>query len=370
MVSIARRNIFAEKGRLFISVGGVAFAVLLILVLWGLYRGWNRALTLYIENVPADLWVVQEGSRADMFHSVSLIPRDVQSQLAKVPGVQEVHPFVGRSVAFSWKGDTVTTYLVGYEPGSGLAGPRRIIKGKADPGPGEVIIDKVFSRNKGIKIGDKLPVGGRELEVVGIAEGGNMFLYQFSFLRRDEAESLLRMTGFANYYLIRLEKGQSTAQAIDEIKASVPGVKAFTRAQFAENNRALVSEAFLPIILVLVLIGFAVGTVVIALTIYTATMEKSREYGVLKAIGATNRNLYGIVLEQSLISSVLGYVVGVFLSFIVIGIAGQLVPVFTTDIRAVDLAGVLVMALLMGAAASYFPLSRLVRVDPALVFRS
>ncbi|MBI2305387.1 MAG: hypothetical protein HYU86_11660 [Chloroflexi bacterium] len=56
MVSIARRNLFAEKGRLFISIGGVAFAVLLIGILLGLYQGWNDAITGYIRSAGLSCW--------------------------------------------------------------------------------------------------------------------------------------------------------------------------------------------------------------------------------------------------------------------------------------------------------------------------
>ncbi len=370
MVSIARRNLFAERGRLFISVGGVAFAVLLILTLLGLYRGFTRAFTLYIDSVKVDLWVAQQGARADMMHSVSLIPRDTQGKLEAVPGVAEVHPFIGRSVVFPWRGATLSTYLVGYDASTGLGGPLRVVQGKREPGPGEIIIDKVFSRNQGIRLGDRLPVAGQGLEVVGIAEGGNTGLFQFSFVARNEAESLLQMTGFANYFLVHLDRGQDQAGATARIQASVPQVKAFSPSEFSANNRELLTEVFLPIIAVLVLIGFAVGTVVIGLTIYTATMEKSREYGVLKAIGATNRRLYRIVLEQAMISGILGYALGVVLAHIVVGLAERFVPVFVADLRLLDLAGALGIALLMGGLASYFPVSRLVRLDPALVFRA
>ncbi|MBI2916961.1 MAG: ABC transporter permease [Chloroflexi bacterium] len=377
MVSIARRNLFAERGRLFISVGGVAFAVLLILTLLGLYRGFTRAFTLYIDNVKVDLWVAQQGARADMMHSVSLMPRGTQGKLEAVPGVEEVHPFIGRSVVFPWKGEAVSTYLVGYDVDSNLGGPLRVAQGKAEPGPGEIIVDKVFSRNKGISLGDRLPIGGSlradsspPLQVVGVAEGGNTGLFQFSFVSRNEAESLLQMTGFANYFLVHLDRGQDPAQAAARIEAAAPGVKAFTVSAFSESNRELLTEIFLPIIAVLVLIGFGVGTVVIGLTIYTATMEKSREYGVLKAIGATNRRLYRIVLEQAIISDMLGYALGVVLAFVVVGAAERFVPVFVADLQVLDLAAALGIALLMGGLASYFPVSRLVRLDPALVFRA
>ena len=73
MVSIARRNLLQERTRLLISVGGVAFSVMLILILAGLYGGWKVRVTAYIDRVQADLWVAQDGA-SDMFHSGSFLP--------------------------------------------------------------------------------------------------------------------------------------------------------------------------------------------------------------------------------------------------------------------------------------------------------
>lgn len=60
---IAFRNLFGEKGRFFITVGGVAFSVILILILLGLYQGWERQMTKFLGAIPTDLWVGQKAAR-------------------------------------------------------------------------------------------------------------------------------------------------------------------------------------------------------------------------------------------------------------------------------------------------------------------
>jgi len=88
MVPVARRNLFAEKGRFAISVAGVAFAVLLILIVLALYRGFNRTGQTF-RDLPGELWVVQRGT-SDPFHSVSLIERAQLDPLAATPASCEV----------------------------------------------------------------------------------------------------------------------------------------------------------------------------------------------------------------------------------------------------------------------------------------
>src|SRR3990170_7970045 len=96
MVPVARRNLLAEKGRLAISVAGVAFSVVLILVVLSLYRGWG-GLGGIIEELPADLWVVQQGT-TDPFHSGSLLDESVAEQTATLPGVGHVTRVLARQM--------------------------------------------------------------------------------------------------------------------------------------------------------------------------------------------------------------------------------------------------------------------------------
>ena len=88
MVPVARRNLFAEKGRFAMSVGGVAFAVLLILIVVSLYRGWSATGSIYTK-LPGEVWIAQAGT-SDPFHSTSLLPAGRAAELRRVPGVVAV----------------------------------------------------------------------------------------------------------------------------------------------------------------------------------------------------------------------------------------------------------------------------------------
>nr|MDQ6928504.1 FtsX-like permease family protein [Actinomycetota bacterium] len=101
-----------------------------------------------------------------------------------------------------------------------------------------------------------------------------------------------------------------------------------------------------------------------------ATVEKTREYGVLKAIGVSNRRLYVIVLQQSLLAAMGGLVFGCVLSLLLGPAVERIVPVFVTQIRVGDIVFASVGALLMAVAASFVPARRMARLDPAEVFRA
>src|SRR3990170_4454073 len=104
MTNIAWKNLTRERTRLAISVGGVAFAVLLILIVRGLYTGITDQATEYIRSVDADLWVMQAGTPGDFFHSVSLLPEEDLGQIQSVEGVERAVPLVSLTVVFRLDG--------------------------------------------------------------------------------------------------------------------------------------------------------------------------------------------------------------------------------------------------------------------------
>ena len=367
MLLIARRNLFQEKGRLFISVGGVAFSVLLIMILQGLYQGWSNKIGEYISNVPANLWVMQAGSE-NMFHTPSVLPLSDSAKIAAVEGVASVEPFSSRRLAAQVNGKTLDLYVVGYDSVSDASRPASIAEGKSLPGAGEIIIDR--SQSKKIKFGDTVGTAGQQLKVVGFSEGGDIVTSSFAFARKDELNKIQNLPASANYFLVNVKPGFDNDQVIGNIKAAVAGIDVVESQKFVENNTKIISDSFLPVILVLLIIGVAVGIAVIGLTIFTSTVEKSKEYGVLKAVGIKDRQLYGIVEQQALIAGVAGYLIGTGLAFGLGATVSQYVPQFVSRIRLFDVLWVFLLTIAMAVIASYIPIRRIAKIDPAEAFKA
>jgi putative ABC transport system permease protein len=156
---------------------------------------------------------------------------------------------------------------------------------------------------------------------------------------------------------------------MDEIARRVDGSSVFTTEEFVEVAEEAARD-FLPIIRVITAISFIVGLALLSLTIYSATIERAREYGILKVLGASPWRLYRVVLSQSAIIALLGFSVGVGLAFLFNRVAADVVPEFVTYIRWQDVALALGVTALMTFVASYLPINRVARVDPASVFRA
>ena len=121
---------------------------------------------------------------------------------------------------------------------------------------------------------------------------------------------------------------------------------------------------------VLIGVAFVVGLAVVALTIYTSTVERVRDYGVLKAVGASPRQLFAVVLWQSVIVSLVGFGAGALIAVAAGTLIQDAVPEFATVYRLQDVLVVLGAAFLMSALAAIVPIRRVASVDPAVVFRA
>jgi putative ABC transport system permease protein len=367
MVPVARRNLLAEKGRLAISVAGVAFAVLLTLLVLSLYRGWSGTGKL-ITRLPGDLWITQEGTSGP-FNSTSILPDDAAGDLAAVDGVQFVLPVYAREMSFPKNGRDLRVFFMALDAPASAPLPQDV-RDRFFPRAGEVNIDAVFADDAGVGIGDVIDVRGRQITVARVTSGGSAALTQFAFLNAEDARAIFGTAGIVNFYLLTVVPGADVDVVGAAAAAVLPRAEAHTSEQFAGQIADVVEEGFLPVVGVLVGLGAVVGCAVIGLTTYTATIEKARDFGVLKALGASGMYLYRIVITQSLIVGIFGSVLGLAVSAVAANLIRRRIPEFMTDLRWTDAGFVFAGALVMAVVASWVPVRRINSIDPAMVFRA
>lgn len=370
MLLVARKNLFSERTRLAISVGGVALSVLLITFLLSLFRGWSEKVGGFVEDVDADIWLAREGT-TDFLAAASILPLDERSDtISTIDDVERWSPLIVRPMEATSGGKKVDVQFVGFDPATGMGGPTRIEEGKKIPGPGEVIVDEALASRYGVDIGDEISANGSDWKVVGVSSGGDFVAAQTVFVSLDQAAEALQMEGFATFFLIQLKHPAQSQEFADELEELQPGLLAMTGAEFAEATRERVLGNLIPILNVVLVLAFVVGLAVAGLTIYTATVEKAREYGILKAVGFTNGYLYRVVFEQSIVTSLLGFLLGAGVTLVAGPFTQGLVPQFVILIRWQDVAAVAGFTLVMALLAAYIPVRRLAAIDPVAVFKA
>ena len=369
MIAFAAKNLISERMRLVISVGGVALAVMLIVLLRGLFVAYESKVSGYFERIPAQLWVVQQGT-ADFFHSYSIVPDDERDRVAAIPGVAAVHPYLARQVGFALHDEPALVYLVGFDPAEPIAGPAAMVSGSATPGEHGIILDEVFATKHDVRIGEDVTLNGITLQVNGISSGGDMVMFQYAYVSTPTARRVLAMPDVDNALLVQLGADADQSAVTARIEALSPELSVRDTATVVAVNQRVITDSFLPVITVLLVIGFAVGVAVIGLTIYSAVLEKRREYGVIKALGARADQLVITIATQAMLAALAGYAVGIGLALASRAAAARWVPAFVSEITAGDLIWIAGATVAMAVLASAIPLTRIARIDPAEVFRS
>jgi len=364
-VLLARRNLFRDRTRFALSVLGVAVSVGLILLLAGYRAGIYRQASAYLDNTPGSVVVAEQGIR-DFLGTSSVLPPDAADAVGSTPGVGRVIPIVSSFVIFERHGQKDGFFLIGYDPAKG-GGPWKLVEGREPVTDDELVIDRTTARQHDIAIGDAISLLDREAIVVGLSDETTFWAGSIAFAPITTLQTLLRAPGLQSFLLVSLDADTSLDVVRDRL--AVSGTEVLLKTDVVANDAKLMARVYDAPIGLMVAIAFVVGVLVVGLVIYTATIERRREYGAVKAIGARNRTLYRVVTTQAVIAAVAGAIAGVGLAY---GAGAALMawrPQFLVTIEPAAVVIVLGSSLLMALFAALIPARSVARLEPAEVFR-
>lgn len=368
-VPLATRTLFRDWLRLVISVGGIGFAILLVLLLDGIRVGTVAKSTTYVDHVGADVFVAREGV-TNMALAASVLPAQTVGQVAAVTGVREASGILRIPVIVSSGEKKRPATLIGYDRAAALGGPWQIKKGRLVQSEQETVMDEALAQELGLSLGDALQVSGQEFMVVGLSGQTANIAGKHVFLDLQAMRNLLGFGPIVSFVLVKVNNGANPADVIAALNAQVPGSTATPREELSRNDRSLLGNLFIAPINVMSTIGFLVGLAIIGLTMYTTTAERMRDFGVLKAIGARNWFLFRTVITQAVILGLAGFGVGLGASMLAGGLIVRLVPDIGVSIRLLSAMRTLGAVVAMSLVGALLPLARILRVDPLMVFRS
>lgn len=362
---LARRNLFRDRTRFLLSVLGVAVSVGLILLLSGYRAGVYRQASAYLDNTPGSVVVAEKGIR-DFLGTSSVLPSGALDAVESTPGVDRVIPVVSQFVIFERHGRKDGFFLIGYDPATG-GGPWKLVQGREPSADDELVIDRTTARQHDILVGDKVRLLDRDATVVGLSNETTFWAGSVAFARITTLESLLRAPGLRSFLLVTPQSGISPETLRDRL--AVPGTEALLKGDVVANDAKLLARVYDAPIGLMVAIAFIVGVLVVGLVIYTATIERRREYGAVKAIGARNRTLYRIVTIQAVIAAVVGAIAGIGIGFAAGAALMAWRPQFLVVIEPTAVGIVLGSSLIMALLAALIPARSVARLEPAEVFR-
>jgi|Deesub1362A_J573_1020465.scaffolds.fasta_scaffold05830_2 putative ABC transport system permease protein len=363
MVSIARKNLLRDKTRFISSVVGVTFAMSLILFQVGMFIGAMKRARALIDNIEADMWVSDE--RAAHIEYSAHLPWETLARVKATRGVAEAHGLILVRVPAKKGEESFEIRIVGYDTKTGVGGPWKVVEGKDTPGRDEVILDRQAAENNGIELGDTIEVKDRELRVVGLSQETKTFIADYAFSPLETVKKIAPMQDMWSFIVVELEEGTDPEEVKPSIERRMDGAKAYTKEEFTANTINFWVQRMGIMVGAMSSVAFLVGIVVVGITIYTATLERSREYGILKAIGAKNSYIYSLVLKQALICSLVGFLTSAILMLITFRFVGRYIPIYS-DWKLFG--GIFATTCIMALAAAILPARHVMRIDPATVF--
>jgi putative ABC transport system permease protein len=377
-MNLAWRDIRHNLFRFLLTCLGLGLLMGVVLSMVGIYNGLVvDALT--IARAPAvDLWVVEPGSRGPFAES-SRIPGDTRAAVARLHGVVDAGSVTYQTIEATHRGQKLRLYVVGYEPDRPGA-PRRLLAGR---GLTHARFELVADSRTGLALGDRLDLGRSRFLVVGLVEnhvnsGGDPAVYislrdaqklQFELApaaaRRDLARGGTGEAGQTVNAVIAALHDNANPDAVAAEARRWKHVAAVTQAeQELILTRSVVDRARRQIGLFMAIL-LAVSAVVVALIIYTMTMEKLKQIATLKLIGAPDRTIVGLIVQQALALGAIGWASGLVLVLLVKDYFPRRVVLEPEN--ALMLAGIIGLVCVL---ASGLGVRAALRVDPATALGS
>ncbi|MGZ9272060.1 MAG: ABC transporter permease [Candidatus Binatia bacterium] len=344
-MNLAIRDVKYRLGRFILTAIGVGLLLGTVMAMGGIYRGMVEDALSIVRAPGADLWVVQKDTNGP-FAENSRIPDDLYRVVRAVPGVREASPIAFQSVQLEYGSTSIRTQIIGYRLGK-VGGPPAVSAGRPLAASR---FEMVLDRKAGIPIGTRIPMGRIIFTVVGLTEGivsssGDSTAYvslqdaqELQFVKANEAvrnerarlqadlhanpalaavsapalASITQNTNLANAILVRLEPWADAKEIAARIERW-NHYRAMTTVEQEEVLAKNVIERARQQIMLFRIILLMVSTVVIALIIFTMTMEKTRDIATLKIIGAPNLKIGALIMQESLSLGLLGYLFGALL---------------------------------------------------------
>ena len=377
-MNLALKDIRHGLFRFVLTCFGLGLLMTVVLAMIGIYNGLVSDALAVVKAPAADVWVVEAGTKGP-FAEGSSIPADTRDAVVRMPGVAEAGAVNYQNVEAARGGSTLRLYVVGYEPGR-PGGPQAIAEGR---GIGTSHFELVADRNTGLLPGETIRLGRDRFTVAGLVEGAMnsggdpavyMTLADAMALQAEldpAAQRVQTARGTASVksasvaaVIARMAPGAD----VDLLTATVRQWKHLAAITEAEQEELLLASVvdkarrqiglFLGILL-------SVSAVVIALIIYTMTMEKLKQIATLKLIGAPDRTIVALIVQQALILGAAGWGIGL----VLILTAKDYFPrrVLLEPVNALVLAGIIAAVCLLASALG---VRAAMKVDPATALGS
>jgi putative ABC transport system permease protein len=353
-------NLVHRPVRSLISIVAVALEVTLILLIVGLCTGIMRDQQTRAAGIGADVIVLPPGVSFIAGLGGSPIPVKVSGILAKLPHVEKVAPVIQQISTAGTLEIIAGIDLPSYES---LSGGFHYLQGGPFRRANDVLVDDVFAQAKHSKVGDTIEILNNSFRICGIVESGKGAR---KFLPLSTMQDLTGAKDKASVMYLKLDDPANADAVVDEIK-HVPGMERYFASSMA-TYLSMMTTANYPylstFLRVVIWISVVIGVLVIFQAMYTAVMERTREIGILKSMGASRLYIVDVVLRETVLLALGGIVLGVAFSVAARTVLAYKMPLLQMIVSGQLVANAALIAMASALGGALYPAYQAAQKDP------
>ncbi len=356
MFKLILQNLRQRPTRALVSVVAVALGVVLLLVSLGLSYGQLMDTAQRTKGIGGDF--ILQPSDASLFFALNSgnLPVKVKRVIEEVEGVGAVTPILAKFLGDKFH------LIFGIDPESfsGVNQDLSFVAGKRFSGPREVIIDTIYANSKQLSVGDPIQLLGHQFTVAGVFRQGTGARV---LLPLNTLQELNGTPEKATMFFIRAKEGRSLEQVYDALQGRFENY----RITKAADLQAMIMDStpvFKQFVSAMVFISVTISFLIILLAMYSTITERTREIGILKALGASRTYIIQLILNESLLICVAGVVLGFGLTYVAIQAIFAVFPSIPVTITLFWRVASAVVALAGGLLGALYPAIKASQMDP------
>lgn len=350
-------NITSRRLRAALSILAIAIQVILVLMIVGLTTGVVAEWGKRVEGVGADLLVQPPNSSIFFAFARAIMPESFGDKIAALPTVDEVAPTV---IQMDQK-NLVVIYGIDYKSFNGLSRGFLYRSGRAFEAPDEALADDIVAQSRHLKVGDTVTLLNRPFKISGIVGHGKGARF---FIPLKTAQDMAGAENRVSMFYVR-SKGDTEA-ARSAILALDPQNIVRSMSEYVTLMNSSNLPELKPFIRVMVGIGIVISFLVVLLNMHTMVLERTREIGILKALGCSRLDIVLLLLGETFILTIIGSAVGIVLTFLTEAILRETTPTLQILITPGWLLGAILLAVIGAAAGAIYPALRAASYDPVV----
>jgi putative ABC transport system permease protein len=350
-----------RKTRTAVSVLAVAMEVAMVMIMVGLANGTLGDIAERLQNVGADVLFQPPDASMILGATSAVMPMKYVDIMKEVDGVKEVAPVLNWLVAkIRGESRAVNLWAVDYPSYKAISGGLNILEGRALEQPGDLVMDTILAAATGMRVGDTLPMLNREFRLAGICRagaGGRLYA------RIQDVQDAIGTPEKASFFLVKGRSALEAEKLAQALQEKFKGHKITPVAQVSQvmqDNAVGLKEFKQALTGMAVIISF----LVVLLAMYTTIIERTREIGILRAIGASQAKVVRLVIGESFLICVAGVVLGMVLAVASRWLLPHAFPTLTIELSQQWAAIAATLGLTGGLLGSLYPALRAARMDP------